>query len=347
MKRIRFIQFIVGITVIFIGFTAFQIPHFTDETVDTWNEEVETMTTTETNEEIIEKIKRAKAEFDELPIDAVIDPVWKGIPGYNGRVVDVEASLKNMEDEERYVEELLVFDEVAPEIGMADLDVTPFYKANPNKPQVAFLINVAWGNEHLPEIINKLNEHDVKATFFLDGSWTKSQPRLARMIQEEGHEIGNHAYNHPDMATLSEEEIKDQLERTNNIIEATLDVTPTWFTPPSGSFNDKVVEIASDMGMYTVLWTVDTIDWQNPSTDTMVERVVTNIHPGATVLMHPTKPTAEGIDEMIVQIREQGLEIAPVSSVMSEQRATGPQIESVEEGEHWFNAKHYRTAFES
>lgn len=99
--------------------------------------------------------------------------------------------------------------------------------------------------------------------------------------------------------------------------------------------------------MYTVLWTVDTIDWQNPSTDTMVERVVTNIHPGATVLMHPTKPTAEGIDEMIVQIREQGLEIAPVSSVMSEQRATGPQIESVEEGEHWFNAKHYRTAFES
>jgi len=57
MKRIRFIQFIVGISVIFIGFTAFQIPHFTDETVDTWNEEVETMTTTETNEEIIEKIK--------------------------------------------------------------------------------------------------------------------------------------------------------------------------------------------------------------------------------------------------------------------------------------------------
>ncbi|MFB4158750.1 polysaccharide deacetylase family protein [Geomicrobium sp. JSM 1781026] len=338
MFRTRFIQIVIGVAIILIGFTAWQVPHLPDDTVETWNEEAELLQTTETDEQIRSRIASAKEELDEPPIDAVVDPVWKGIPGLNGRLINEEASFNNMVEEGRFAEELLVFDEAEPEVMMSDLGAVPFYRANDQKPMVAFIINVAWGNEHLPDMINTLNEKDVTATFFLDGSWVKSQPRLARMIQEEGHEIGNHAYNHPDMATLSDEEIRDQLERTNNMISVTLDVEPVWFTPPSGSFNDRVVEIAKDMDMYTALWTVDTIDWQNPSTDAMVERVTSKIHPGATVLMHPTKPTKEGMEAMIDGIRAEGLEIAPISEVLSEQRAPLPRTDEVEEGERWYNA---------
>ncbi|WP_227004029.1 polysaccharide deacetylase family protein [Salicibibacter halophilus] len=331
MFKTRFLQLFIGLLVVIVGFTAWQFPHTSEDTVDTWTEEAEELQTEESGEDIRQQIQEAEEEFNEPPIDALIDDVWKGIPGYNGRVIDVAESYENMKEHDRYADELLVFRDMAPEVSHEDLPPTPFYKANPNKPMVGFVINVAWGNEHLPAILNELNEQDVEATFFLDGSWVRDYPRLARMIKEEGHEIGNHAYSHPDMASLSAEEIRNELEETNEVIEATLNEQPEWFTPPSGSFRDEVVEIAHELGMYTVLWTVDTIDWQNPNPDAMVERVTNHIHPGATVLMHPTEPTAEGIGAMIEQIREQDLEIGPISTVMSENRVTGPQKSSEEE----------------
>ena len=84
-----------------------------------------------------------------------------------------------------------------------DLDPQPIYRGNPEKPMVALLINVAWGNEYIPKILKTLNDHEAKATFFLDGSWGKKNPDLALMIYEEGHEIGNHAYSHPDLKQRS------------------------------------------------------------------------------------------------------------------------------------------------
>ncbi|MBB6449261.1 putative sporulation protein (polysaccharide deacetylase family) [Geomicrobium halophilum] len=342
MFKSRFLQLFIGLIVIIVGFSAWQLPHMPDDTVDTWTEEAEILQTEESGEDIREQIEKAQEELDEPPVDAVIDDVWKGIPGYNGRLIDVRASYENMQEQGHYAEELLVFQDVSPEVEYEDLPPTPFYKANPNKPMVGFVINVAWGNEHLPDILNELNEQEVRATFFLDGSWVRNQPRLARMIKEEGHEIGNHAYSHPDMAALSPEEIRSELEDTNEIIDATLNEQPEWFTPPSGSFNQEVVEIAHELDMYTVLWTVDTIDWKNPDTNAMVDRVVNNIHPGAMILMHPTQPTAEGIGDIIEQIREQGLEIGTISSAMDENRVAPSQTteDNEDEGEgdkFWYN----------
>ena len=91
---------------------------------------------------------------------------------------------------------------------------------------VAFLINVAWGNEYIPEILKVLNEHQTKATFFFDGSWVKKNPDLAKMIKEAGHEIGNHAYSHPDLKQRSVAQTKEELQKTNDVIKETLGITP-------------------------------------------------------------------------------------------------------------------------
>ncbi len=101
--------------------------------------------------------------------------------------------------------------------------------------------------------------------FFFDGSWVKNNPNLAMMLLEEGHEIGNHAYSHPDMSKLTIARINEEIMKTNQVIEATMDVTPKWFAPPSGSYNQTVVEQAAKQGMNTVLWTVDTVDWRKPN----------------------------------------------------------------------------------
>lgn len=84
---------------------------------------------------------------------------------------------------------------------------------------VAFLINVAWGNEYLERMLPVLQKHNVEATFFLEGNWVKNNEQLAKKIAEKGHEIGNHSYNHPDMSKLTTGRISEQLDKTNEQIE--------------------------------------------------------------------------------------------------------------------------------
>lgn len=262
-----------------------------------------------------------KAKFYEKdPQDAQVHKVWKAMPGLNGLRVDVEASYQKMKKEGKFDEKKLVFKQVPPEVTLDDLPPNPIYRGHPDKPMVAFMVNVAWGNEYLTKILQTLKDEGVSATFFLDGSWVKKNPDLTKMIVEGGHEIGNHAYSHPDLKQMTNAAIRKQLVDTNEVIKATIDQTPAWFAPPSGSYRDDVVEIAADLNMGTVLWSVDTIDWKNPEPQEMVNRVASKIHAGALVLMHPTDATASGLADLIKRIRKKEYEITNVSKLLSEER---------------------------
>lgn len=254
------------------------------------------------------------------PIDARVDKIWKAIPGYNGLRVNVKASYKKMKQDGHFDADKIVFREVSPSIHLNDLEPAPIYKGNPQKSMVSLLINVAWGNEYIPKILEVLNNHHVKATFFFDGSWTKKNPDIAMMIHMEGHEIGNHAYSHPDLRQYSKAKTMEEITKTNDVIEATLGIRPKWFAPPSGSFNQETVSVANQLNMKTILWTVDTVDWKKPAPSEMVNRVVTKVDNGSMVLMHPTKSVAEGLGDMIKGIKAKGFQLGKVSDLMSEKR---------------------------
>ncbi|WP_034741062.1 polysaccharide deacetylase family protein [Halalkalibacter wakoensis] len=271
---------------------------------------------------LYDEIVARSESYSEPAIDARVDKVWKAVPGYNGLEVDVEASYDKMKKLDMFDEDRLVFKETSPNVHLDDLPPSPIYKGNENKPVVTFLVNVAWGNEYLPDMLKTLKEHDLHTTFFLDGSWVKNNPSLAKMLVEEGHEIGNHAYSHPDMNKLTIGRIDEEIQKTNSVIEATIEVTPNWFAPPSGSYNQTVVEQAHKQGMKTVLWSVDTVDWRKPNPTEMVNRVLSKVHNGAMILMHPTEPTAEGLEDLIIGIQEKGFKIGTVSDVLSEDRVT-------------------------
>ncbi|WP_026689853.1 polysaccharide deacetylase family protein [Alteribacter aurantiacus] len=274
---------------------------------------------------LYEEIVNRKAEFEVAPIDARVDKVWKGIPGLNGLSVNEAASYDKMRKEGVFQKNKLVYDQTSPEVTLDDLPPSPIFRGNSEKPMVALMINVAWGNEFLPGMLKTLKEHDVKSTFFLDGSWVKNNPKLAKMIVEEGHEIGNHAYSHPDMKQLSNDRIREELVKTNDIISATLGLNPHWFAPPSGSFRQDVVDIASELSMHTVMWTVDTIDWQNPAPDQMARKIIDKSEPGSLVLMHPTSSAVQGLEDMIEGLKEKGLQLGTVSKTLSEERIIGKQ----------------------
>lgn len=96
------------------------------------------------------------------------------------------------------------------------------------------------GNEYLEKMLPILQKHQVKATFFLEGNWVRNNVQLAKKIAKDGHEIGNHSYNHPDMSKLTTGRISEQLDKTNEQIEQTIGVKPKWFAPPSGSFRKRL-----------------------------------------------------------------------------------------------------------
>lgn len=280
----------------------------------------DSITTSFENEILLEKIQSFAHQNTVEPIDATLDRIWKAIPGYNGLEVDIEESYLNMSPRDSFDENLLAYKEIPPKVHLEDLAPSPIYKGNPEKPMVTLLINVAWGNEFIPTILETLKKQEVQATFFFDGSWVKKNPDLAKTVHKAGHEIGNHAYSHPDLKNFSTSQTMNELTKTNDIIEETIGTKPLWFAPPSGSFNQETVNIARELEMMTILWTVDTVDWKKPETSAMVTRVVNEVDNGSMILMHPTKPVAEGLEQMITTIKEKGYQLGTVSEMMSEDR---------------------------
>jgi probable sporulation protein (polysaccharide deacetylase family) len=254
------------------------------------------------------------------PKDASIDRVWKAIPGYNGQKVDIAASYKNMKNKGVFNEKKLVFTETKPKVHLEDLPPSPIYKGHPDKPMVTFIINVAWGNEYLSEMLATLKKHNISVSFFLEGNWVKKNPDLAKMIVSSGHEVGNHSYSHPDMKQLTAGRAREQMVKTNEIIEAATGEKCIWFAPPSGSYRDETIKVADELNMMTVMWTVDTVDWKKPSPDVLINRVMTKIDNGSMVLMHPTESTAKSLNRLITQIQQKDLKIGTVSELMSEER---------------------------
>jgi peptidoglycan-N-acetylglucosamine deacetylase len=149
---------------------------------------------------------------------------------------------------------------------------------------------------------------------------------------DAGHEIGNHSYSHPNMEILQTAKVQDELKKTNEIIEVTTGEKVKWFAPPSGSYRDEVVKIANEMDMGTIMWSVDTIDWQKPQPDVLINRVMSKLHKGAIILMHPTASTANSLNSLIVQIKDKQLRLGTISSLFKEERIIENIDNSPEQG---------------
>lgn len=277
-------------------------------------------------EELRNMIEGWRSTMEIKPINASYDESWKAaVPGYNGRSIDMEASIIQMKMTGKTTQDQLIFKEVEPDVSLEEVGVYPIYRGNPEKPAISFMINVAWGNEYLDSILKTLEANQIKTTFFLDGSWVRRNPELAKKIASYGHEIGNHAYSHPDMKYMSDYQIRQEIGKTQQIIEKTLGIKPNLFAPPSGSFSSQVVKIAkNDFQMKTIMWSADTIDWMKPSPDVVIRRIDAKMGKGVMVLMHPTAATAQSLPALIKMAKQRGLTPTTVSEVISSKRIDTP-----------------------
>jgi len=261
-------------------------------------------------------------ENDQQVIEPRVDRVWGLIPGYNGLVVDRAGTLQLVNKQKVISEEeiLFIWEEVEPSVNLRELGPYPVYRGNPEKPTASLMFNVAWGTEYLDPILDILKQYQVKATFFVDGSWLKENPEMAKRMVSEGHEIGNHAYSHPQMSKLTDERIKEEIVRTEKLISEITGNSSTYFAPPSGDYNQRVVDIAYELNLTTVLWTLDTIDWQKPTKETILNRIIPNVENGNLILLHPTKASVDVLPDLITEIMKKGLIITTVNETLSSDR---------------------------
>lgn len=267
-----------------------------------------------------QEIKDLAKQIDQEPINAMIDRVWQAIPGYNGLQVDQEKSYHLSKQLGHVSLKSFSIQEIEPEIQLEDLPPSPIYRGNPNKAMISLMVNVAWGTEHVEEMLTIFEQYGIGVTFFLDGKWLKENKTIAQKMISEGHEIGNHAYSHPDLRKMSAEQISDEMQKTNKLIEE-LGVQSHLFAPPSGAFDQRVVQIAHQYKMKTILWTLDTVDWKRPPSSVIVERIVPRLENGALILMHPTAPTVEALPQMIEGALERELLPGTVSQLISPARS--------------------------
>lgn len=257
-------------------------------------------------------------ELRRTPVNARLDPATRGlIPPLNGLDLDVEGTLARVRAAAPGERLPLAFRENPPAVSLADLPPSPIYQGNAAKQAVTFLINVAWGEEHLPGMLRTLEQHRVRATFFLVGQWVERHPEAVKAIVADGHEIASHGYSSAEFAKLSAEQVADEIGRAETAIIAATGRKPRYFSPHKGEITPRLLRVARDMGYETILWSVDTVDWMKPGTDWMVDRVLSKAHNGALILMHPTDQTVEALAPMILGLRKQGYSIVTLGAMLS------------------------------
>lgn len=194
----------------------------------------------------------------------------------------------------------------------------PIFHGNMTSPKVAFACNVFWGEEYLPAMLNTLDENNIKITFFIGGSWGKRFPALVTELAHRGHELGNHTYSHPHPNTISKDKNKEQILRTEELVKELTTIKTSLYAPPYGEYNDTVLSAADELGYTTIMWSIDTIDWQRPPTEIIINRVMKKLHNGAIILIHPTEVTSKALPELIKQIQSKGYTISTVSDIIKQ-----------------------------
>ncbi|MBR2030424.1 MAG: polysaccharide deacetylase family protein [Clostridia bacterium] len=189
----------------------------------------------------------------------------------------------------------------------------PIYKGNQQKNNISLMFNVYQGTEYIDGILQTLDKHNAKATFFVGGSWVAKNQSVLQKIVDSKNEVGNHGFLHRNHDKISLEKNKEEIYLCHDMVFKTCGVKMTLFAPPSGAFSSSTLVAAKELGYQTIMWSKDTIDWRDHDKNVIFVRATKNLSNGDLVLMHPTKETLEALDDVLAEIKRQNFEVVVVS----------------------------------
>ena len=163
---------------------------------------------------------------------------------------------------------------------------------------------------HTPALLAVLREHGITATFFLWGDHVREHPEVVRQIAREGHVLGNHSMHHDDLGSWTAEQVRADLAATSELVrEVVPGAEVPWFRAPYGSWGASP-QVAAELGMQPLGWSVVVEDWEEPGADVLVERVLQRLGEAAVVLLHDAggdrSGTVEAVARLVPRLRADG-----------------------------------------
>lgn len=182
----------------------------------------------------------------------------------------------------------LVIPVLIPEVGLAYSGVT--YQLRTNEKIIALTFDDGPHPIYTPQILDILDQYQVKATFFMIGSRMEEYPDIVKEVAARGHLIGNHTYTHPDnLRTLSAKELKWEIDQCQLSMQRIAGQNTYLFRPPRGILNSQIIKSLQKKGYTIVLWGICTHNYNAPTPEMMAARVINSAHPGQIVLLHDGK----------------------------------------------------------
>ena len=206
-----------------------------------------------------------------------------------------------------------------------------YYASDTDQKIIYLTFDAGYENGNTPAILDALKKHQVKATFFVVGTYIDSEPELIRQITKEGHTVGNHTWHHPDMSHISSiEDFQKELEYVETAYKNVTGKNMTkYYRPPQGKYSEANLQMAKELGYKSFFWSLAYVDWyqdNQPSKEEAFSKLLGRIHPGAIVLLHSTSSTnAEILDELLTRWEEMGYHVQPLENIISTSSATVQQ----------------------
>ena len=214
-----------------------------------------------------------------------------------------------------------------PPVGPANSAVLKGYDAayigDSGEKVIYLTFDAGYENGCTAKILDILKKHEVPAAFFLVGNYLQKNGDLVRRMVEEGHIVGNHTMHHPDMSKLSDKTAfsNELLELEALFKEITGEDMPKYYRPPQGTYSEKNLEMARELGYKTVFWSLAYVDWNNdsqPSAEYAFSKLLPRTHNGAVVLLHSTSRTNAAIlDELLTRWKQQGYRFATLDELFA------------------------------
>ena len=166
------------------------------------------------------------------------------------------------------------------------------------------------------QLLDILRRTHTPATFFVVGKQVEKNPALVQLEVAEGHEVGNHTYDHVNLTLIPPELIAYELDQCDAAIKKATGSSARFFRPPGGDYNGDVIRDAARRGYITTLWTNDPGDFQKPPPDIILRRSLEHLENGAIILMHDGIPqTLQILPQFIEEARRRGYQFVTISQL--------------------------------
>ena len=196
------------------------------------------------------------------------------------------------------------------------------YIGDTEEKELVLTFDAGYENGNTAAILDVLQKHQVPAAFFLVGDYLERNADLVRRMASEGHTVGNHTMNHPDMSRLTGDAFRQELAEMEELYrQITGGELPKFYRPPQGIYSEENLRQAKALGYRTVFWSLAYADWNNddqPNLDAAVEKLTGRLHDGAVILLHATSKTnAQILERLIETWKDLGYRFAPLTELFS------------------------------